>query len=248
LYNALIRNDPHERFRLVLRIARWLRPDYRFKWPHMQWWEDAYFNAHLSRFGELDELNTDRRWMMYQLQRLTTALDGATAECGVYKGASSFQIAEVNRKLGGGRTHYAFDSFSGLSTPTDQDGDYWEEGDLSVPLAEFEKNLAPYKDKVVVHRGWIPECFADVPDEQFAFVHIDVDLYEPTLASLEFFYPRMVPGGIILCDDYGLTTCPGATRAFDEFTTDKPEKVIAASGGAGFIVAGVTTARALDAT
>ena len=73
-------------------------------------------------------------------------------------------------------------------------------------------------------------------------VHVDVDLYEPTLASLAFFYPRMNPGGVMVCDDYGFTTCPGATKAVDEFLHDKPEKMIALPNGGGFFIAGVSTA------
>jgi O-methyltransferase len=48
-------------------------------------------------------------------------------------------------------------------------------------------------------------------------VHVDVDLYEPTRACLEYFYPRMAAGGIILCDDYGTPAFPGARRAWLEF-------------------------------
>jgi len=48
-------------------------------------------------------------------------------------------------------------------------------------------------------------------------VHIDVDLYEPTLDSLNFFYPKLVKDGVIVCDDYGITQFPGAKKAVDEF-------------------------------
>jgi len=89
--------------------------------------------------------------------------------------------------------------------------------------------------------GWIPERFPAVADRRFAFVHIDVDLYEPTRDSLAFFYPRMSAGGIVVCDDYGFTSCPGATRAVDEYLADRPEKMIALSCGGGFLVKGVAT-------
>jgi hypothetical protein len=79
------------------------------------------------------------------------------------------------------------------------------------------RTSAEYERLIVIHAGWIPDCFSEVVDRSFCFVHIDVDLYEPTLASLEFFGSRMVPGGIIVCDDYGFETCPGARRAGDEF-------------------------------
>jgi O-methyltransferase len=90
---------------------------------------------------------------------------------------------------------------------------------------------------VYYHRGWIPERFDEVKDLQFAFVHVDVDLHEPTRDSLVYFYERLVPGGILLCDDYGSAACPGAKQAFDELIADKPERsVIHLPTGQGFIV------------
>jgi hypothetical protein len=65
---------------------------------------------------------------------------------------------------------------------------------------------------------------------------VDVDLYEATLGSLDFFYPRLVPGGMLVCDDYGFTTCPGATRAVDEFMSGRPEPIIHLPTGQGLVI------------
>jgi len=67
-------------------------------------------------------------------------------------------------------------------------------------------------------------------------VYIDVDLYGLTRDSLAFFYPRMQTGGINLCDDHGITTCPGATAAFNEYLLDKPETMIGLPCGGGFLI------------
>jgi O-methyltransferase len=72
--------------------------------------------------------------------------------------------------------------------------------------------------------------------ERFSFVHLDVDLYQPTMDSLEFFYGKMSPGNIILCDDYGFVTCPGAKKAMDSFFADKPEEIVSLPTGQGFVV------------
>ena len=61
-------------------------------------------------------------------------------------------------------------------------------------------------------------------DKRFCFVSIDVDLYKTTMAAWEFFYPRMVKGGVIaIYDDYDYPTCPGVTKATDEFLRNKLE-------------------------
>jgi hypothetical protein len=183
-----------------------------------------------------------RRWAVHQLLRLTGAVRGDTAECGVYQGAGSYLMAAANRCLGGNRLHHAFDSFSGLSAPSALDGNYWTAGDLSAPLEAARANLAEFEDAVKFYQGWIPERFHDVAECRFRFVHIDVDLYEPTRDSLAFFYPRVEDGGIIVCDDYWFTTCPGATRAVDEFLANKPEKMLPLAQGGGFLVKGQATA------
>ena len=114
---------------------------------------------------------------------------------------------------------------------------------------EVKRVLARFPN-VAYHPGWIPERFSAVTDKTFSFVHIDVDIYQPTKDSIEFFYPRLATGGILMCDDYGFSNCPGATQAIDDFLRDKPEKAIALTDGGGFIIKGsqvAPTARILGA-
>ena len=89
----------------------------------------------------------------------------------------------------------------------------WAAGSLACSPVQVAANLAEFADLVSFHGGWIPERFNDVAEARFCFVHIDVDLLQPTREVLEFFYPRMVAGGLIVCDDYGFDTCPGARHA-----------------------------------
>jgi O-methyltransferase len=173
---------------------------------------------------------------------LTAHIPGNTAECGVFAGASSHLICCANE--GTGKVHHVFDSFEGLSKPGESDGEHWQGGDLAFPLQKVRANLGAF-DKVELHKGWIPERFPDVADQRFSFVHIDVDLKQPTLQSVEFFYPRLNEGGILICDDYGFATCPGATTAVDGFLGDKTEKMIRLPGGAGFLIKGQVTAAAM---
>jgi hypothetical protein len=244
LVRALAGSGPRgdlERFELLREAGRRLLPEYRFKWPQMAWWRDRDFDAYLERFGERGGANDDRRWMLGQLMRLVAAVPGDTAECGAYRGAASYLICRIGAaQAGGARRHFVFDSFAGLSAPSALDGGHWKPGDLACGAEEVGRALAEFPG-VSLLAGWIPERFPAVADRRFAFVHIDVDLYEPTRDSLAFFYPRMSAGGIVVCDDYGFTSCPGATRAVDEYLADRPEKMIALSCGGGFLVKGVAT-------
>jgi O-methyltransferase len=232
--------DVNDAVALLGRIARELLPGYKLKWPHVEWMANEQFNRYLRAFDEESGFNAERRWMIYQLARLTDQIAGDTAECGVYQGAGSYLICLANSGAGLAKTHHLFDSFAGLSKPRDIDGRHWKQYDLACGLDVVRKNLTGFRS-IAYHPGWIPERFFEVSDRSFSYVHIDVDLYEPTRDSMRFFYERMTPGGVILCDDYGFSTCPGATKALDEFLRDKPEKIISLSGGGGFLVKGAST-------
>ncbi|MDP8993371.1 MAG: TylF/MycF family methyltransferase [Pseudomonadota bacterium] len=230
-----------DRLQAVKIFGDWLLGDMRLSSHHMDWWKNKDFNAYLDQFGEREQFNTHRKWTLWQLMRLVKCVDGSTAECGVYQGASSWLICAANRYASGNRTHHLFDSFEGLSMPGDRDGSYWTTGTYATPAEVVEKKLQPFAGQIILHKGWIPERFDEVADERFSFVHLDVDLYQPTLDSIRFFYSRLNPGAILLCDDYACDTCPGATEAIDEFLIDKPEKMLALDAGGGFFIKGVPT-------
>ena len=221
------------------RLAQRLVPGYRLTWHQLDWWHDPEFNAYLDRFGERLGFNTHRKWTLWQLLRLIEGVEGDTAECGVFEGASSWLICAGT--MGKGRMHHLFDSFEGLSEPRPEDGAHWKAGALAASEHVVRENLRPFDADLVFHKGWIPDRFSDVAHRRFAFVHVDVDLAVPTAESLEFFYPRLSAGGLLLCDDYGCTTCPGATKAIDAFLQEKPEKMVALDAGGGFFIKGTRT-------
>ena len=78
---------------------------------------------------------------------------------------------------------------------------------------------------VYPYKGWIPDRFNEVENKLFQFLHINVDLYEPTKDSLDFFYPRLVENGAIICNDYGSCKFPGAKKAVDEFLEENNYKM-----------------------
>jgi O-methyltransferase len=82
-------------------------------------------------------------------------------------------------------------------------------------------------EKTVFIKGRFPATAAAIPDDaRFALVHIDCDLGEPMMAGLQYFYPRMQPGGFILMHDYGSLYWDGAEKAVDDFFVGKAEGVI----------------------
>jgi hypothetical protein len=162
----------------------------------------------------------------------TLALPGARAECGAYRGATALLLAEVwrNRQPAfRGRDLYLIDSFSGTSPSVGQDlipvrgADSAPRMEPFFPAGKFDTSLDEVRGhfrefpEVTFCAGWIPQVFGSLPERDWAFVHLDLTLYEPTLASLEYFYPRLNPGGVMICD--GSIFCPGAEKAWEEFCT-----------------------------
>ena len=200
---------------------------------------DPDFLADYERFDRSNYRSFDRKFAMKELLKLALSLDGDLAECGVFRGASAYLLAKGIAAQSHEKHLHLFDSFAGLSKPKpDLDGSHWHSGDLACGLAEAALNLKQYASRVVFHAGWIPEKFSEVSDKKFCFVHVDVDLYEPTRDALAFFGPRTVRGSVIICDDYGFETCPGARRAMDEYAAASRQTVVHLPTGQGIIVAG----------
>ena len=205
---------------------------------NLYWQSDAEF-ARLCEQFPLNGQRPDRKFVLWSLANSVRELPGDTAECGVLHGHSSHLIcgALLNSQ---DREHHIFDSFEGLSEPDENDVPTvqtaydWKQGDLSVALENVKNNLAHY-DNVKFYKGWIPSRFDEVADRKFCFVHVDVDLYQPTVDSFHFFFEKIVPGGILLCDDYGSEICPGAKLAFDTFARDHSVSVVHLPTGQGYI-------------
>ncbi len=156
----------------------------------------------------------------------TRRCDGDIAECGVYKGGTAKILAE----LAPSRPLHVFDTFEGMPE-TDPAHDLHKAGDFSdTSLASVRDYLSDHKNATCVE-GLIPGSLEVIHDRTFSFVHIDLDIYSAIKGACEFFYPRMQPGGVLLFDDYGYPSCPGARAAVDEFFSDKPEvPVVIATG------------------
>lgn len=170
--------------------------------------------------------NTWRRprfFHMTQMLGLTRGLPGATAELGAYRGLASYLICRCLRDDDGsfdGTGHHIMDSFQGLPQPDDIDGADARAGVFGDTSVEHVRETLRAFPGVNIIEGWIPEALAFLPEQTYRFVHIDVDLHEPTLACLEYFHARMVPGGVIVVDDYGpwpTGEWPGCRRAVEAF-------------------------------
>jgi len=186
----------------------------------------------------------ERRVVLVNLFKLVDHLQGCTAECGVGQGFASAYICECVQLSPYHDSHFAIDTYEGLYADRvyEMEDKYWKQGDLSYSFEEVSSrldNIEATQGLLEYVKGRIPEAFKQLdPEEEYRFVHIDVDLAEPTADSLDYFYPRMVEGGIILFDDYGYEQCPGARYEINEFfrNFDAEEGVVELPTGQAFMV------------
>ena len=225
----------YKKYKISEYIVSAIYPKYKFSEFERIWLDDKDFlNYYKSIMDPGNWHSYDRKYTLQNLVRSVVGLEGDIAEAGVYKGASAYLMCKEN--LGQDESKiYLFDSFQGLPKPKSADGNYWKEGVFSTPVSELTTTLKEFNNYVVLS-GWIPSRYNEIEDKKFKFVHIDVDLFDPTFDSISFFYDRVVPGGMILLDDYGFYSCPGAKKAVDKFMVDKVEKLINLTTGQGLII------------
>ena len=195
-----------------IRDAEYYRPMYS-PWLTPQWEE------RLRLADPRSLLSPHAKYVLYCLSLdATRRCSGEIAECGVYKGGTAKILAE----LAPDRPLHLFDTFKGMPD-TDPTRDLHKAGDFAdTDIASVRLYLAGHKNVTCV-AGLIPDSLEVIRDRTFSFVHIDLDIYSAIMSACEFFYPRMQPGGMLLFDDYGYSSCPGARAAVDEFFADKRE-------------------------
>ncbi|MEM7456527.1 MAG: TylF/MycF/NovP-related O-methyltransferase [Planctomycetota bacterium] len=161
-------------------------------------------------------------YLLRSLAASLNDLDGDFAEVGCFQGGSAAMICQG--KEGDKRMHI-FDTFEGIPRGRKDFGEHFKENLYACSLEQVQANLSDFPN-VAFHKGLFPSSVngnSEIEQTKFAFVNIDVDLYEGTLECLKFFYPRMSPGGILVSHDYMLD---GVRAAFDEFMADKPERIV----------------------
>ena len=164
-------------------------------------------------------------------------IPGAVVECGLWRGGSLMaaalrllEIGDANRSL------YGFDTFSGMTPPTEEDGarqmHRWRKG---RPQDQRVENLAPgtsresiarllastgYKeDQIHLVEGMVETTIPESAPTEIALLRLDTDFYASTLHELIHLYPKLSSGGILIVDDYG--NLEGARKAVDEYFAEK---------------------------
>lgn len=170
--------------------------------------------------GERESLlSGNEAFMIHSVAAAQRAVGGVMAEVGVYQGCSAklISLAGCPSEL------HLFDTFEGLPEPDRNERRAMRKGHYAASLEAVQGYLSD-RPNIVFHKGLFTGQDVACADRSFSFVHLDVDLKEGTRACLDFFYPRMLPGGVILSHDYSYLD--GVRDAFAEFLVDRAERAI----------------------
>ncbi len=153
----------------------------------------------------------------FQVERLKSEnVQGAFAELGVYQG----HTAEILHLMDQEREIHLFDTFEGftqkdLENETGKAATYTKHNFADTSIERVKAKLK--SDKFVFHKGYFPESTKSLQPQKYSLVSMDVDLYNPTKAGLEYFYPLLQKGGVLLIHDHK-PDWPGIMKAVEEFS------------------------------
>jgi len=202
------------------------------------WQVDADF----ARIHDLVRRNTFVDvWRCYELWTLVgelQAIPGAILEVGVWRGGTGAIMATRAAALGFTETVYLCDTWEGV-VKTGAVDTYYHDGKHDNTSPEIVEELVRRAGltNVQLLRGIFPEDTGDkIADETFRLCHIDVDVYQSAKDVLEWIWPRLSTGGVVVFDDYGFPACPGVTKLVDEQKMHDDRLVLHNLNGHGIIV------------
>lgn len=194
--------------------------------------ELSYYLKHHYELEDLQEGLGMATWLEFVKQ--TEGLDGDILELGIYRGGTTIMTAKFLQKLGSKRKIYACDAFIGL--PNEDKFSLWGKdakgmyADTSADLVLKKFKKFEVNDKIFLVDGLFEDTlYQKLHEKKFSLVLVDCDIYDATKLGMEFVYPRLVKGGIIMFDDYDRVTknepVSGETVAVNEFCSAKKIKI-----------------------
>ena len=186
---------------------------------------DEVFWTFLKRCIPYTLLSTEKLYNLYEatVYLCKRKVSGNFVECGVFLGGAVMMMAQTLAHLGVVEKIYLYDTFAGFTKPPTEHDVNFKGGEIGTHRsrsfrAQTESNvhLIDYPtDQYVVVEGDISETLLHTAPERIALLRLDTDTYETTRDERIHLYPRIVPGGILIIDDYGYSE--GARKAVDEY-------------------------------
>ena len=159
---------------------------------------------------------------LWSLVRQSTKLPaGDYVEVGVWRGGSGLVIAEAKKIFQTGGRLVLADTFEGVVKASQADMSYVGREHADTSEAIVQELLARHgHHDVMLLKGIFPDETGERVDGRLRFVHVDVDVYQSARDIVEWCFDRLVPGGLLVFDDYGFLSCSGVIKLCEEYEQD----------------------------
>lgn len=206
--------------------------------------KDPKFIRAYKRGVEANKIDYQIEWRIHVAlwaASYASRLEGDFVECGVNRGIFSSSIMEY---LGWNKLHkkyYLLDTFCGIDEDQLSKEEIAlgriEESKAMYPecFEDVKKNFSEFKNVIII-KGSIPSTLRQVKAKKVCYLSIDLNNAKPEIAAAEFFWPKIVPGGIILLDDYAYSGYLPQKKAFDRFAKKKKIEILSLPTGQGMMI------------
>jgi len=186
------------------------------------WLTDSAFLAAYQQIRKFTLVDIYRCYELWSLAQQTSRIDGAILEVGVWRGGSGCLLALAAPQ----KTVYLADTFEGVVNAGPRDTRY-RGGEHSDTSEEVVRRLlaSTGATNAQLLKGIFPRDTAASISGPVSLLHVDVDVYQSAKDTVEWVLPRLLPGSIIVFDDYGFYGCEGITRYVSELREQHPELV-----------------------
>jgi O-methyltransferase len=203
------------------------------------WLTDTAFQNTFEQVSANTLVDRFRCYELWSLVGQARKLDaGGLIEVGVWRGGTGCLIAQAAKHFGIPERVYLCDTFEGVVKAGEMDTRY-SGGEHSDTSEDVVRELAGRLglQSVTVLKGIFPDDTAHaITEPALRFAHLDVDVYQSTKDILEWLWPRLVAGGLVVFDDYGTHGCEGVTRVVNEFSVRKDALLIQNLNGHAVVV------------
>ncbi len=191
--------------------------------------KDEWYSVVKSLFSNLTIPNHSSllgTWLIYGLLFKSKNISGDIVELGVYKGGNAFCSALFINLMGDKRKQILVDSFEGFGKLSEHDPVEHKNLFKDVSYEEVSNYFSDFNNTQIL-KGHIPKILNSLHNKNYSFVYYDCDLYEPTLDSLNYFFPKISEGGFFLIDDYCVTKdFLGVQKAVKQFCKEHKLDII----------------------